>query len=39
MRNTLSVADCLQLISTVDSVEVLEAFKRIPEPLRELFGL
>lgn len=34
MRSTLSVADCLQLISTVDAVEVLEAFKRIPEEFR-----
>jgi hypothetical protein len=34
MRNTLSVADCLQLISTVDAVEVLEAFKRIPDQFR-----
>ena len=35
MRNTLSVTDCLQLISTVDTIEVLEAFKRIPEEFRE----
>ena len=34
MRSTLSVADCLQLISIVDAVEVLEAFKRIPDEFR-----
>ena len=41
MRNTLSVVDCLQLISTVDAVEVLEAFKRIPEEFKgfTFFGM
>ena len=33
MRNTFSVVDWLQLVSIVDAVEVLEAFKRIPENL------
>jgi hypothetical protein len=30
-RNTLSVADCLQLISIVDAVEALEVFKKVPD--------
>ena len=34
MRIKLSVADCLQLISIVDALDVLEAFKWIPEAFR-----
>ncbi len=34
MRSILSVADCQQLINIVDAVEVLEAFKRIPDEFR-----
>ncbi len=34
MRSTLSVADCQHLISTVDAIEVLEAFNRIPDEFR-----
>jgi hypothetical protein len=33
MRSTLSVADCLQLISTIDAAEVLEAPSVSPKNL------
>ena len=39
MRSTLSVADCLQLINTVDAVEVLEASSGSPNNLGAMHSL
>ena len=35
IMSTLFFGDCLHLISIVDAVEVLEAFKRIPDEFRD----